>query len=301
MANSVESRLHISMHMQVDPPKQLVLEVASVCNLKCPQCWIGLRWIDRGGKSKFFPMDLFSKLCDEVQDYVKHVYLHLWGEPTLHPQLGDMIRRVKRFATIDLATHGLFIDESNVNDLALCDTSSVSIDGIDQETYSKYRVGGQFDKAMDGMKLLAKTAPKKVNWTFVVFKNNEHQIEQAKAIAHEIGVNFGDKPPLFWDRQKMDADMPTDEKHRRYRMVDGEWKLKADPLKCREFWETVYVLPNGDVLTCCYDGNAEWVMGNVNQSSLLDVWNGPSYQFARAKHSSGNLNKMCATYCQLPA
>lgn len=287
--------------MHVDPPRQLVLEVASVCNLKCPQCWIGLRWIDRNAQSKFFPMDLFNQLCDEVQGYVKHVYLHLWGEPTLHPELGSMIRRVKQFATVDLATHGLFVDESNADDLIQADTLSVSIDGLDQETYSQYRVGGDFDKAMAGMKLLASKAPGKVNWTFVVFKNNEHQIEEAKQIAKEIGVNFGDKPPLFWDRHAMDSQIPTAEKHRRYYMVNGEWKLKADPLKCREFWQTAYVLPNGDVLTCCYDGNAEWVMGNVKESSLLDVWNGAKYQAARNQHSSGTLNQMCATYCQLPA
>jgi len=260
-----------------------------------------LRWIDRGLESKFFPMDLFEKLCNEVSGFVKHVYLHLWGEPTLHPQLGEMIKRVKQFATIDLATHGLFIDESNVDDLALCDTLSVSIDGIDQKTYGEYRVGGQLDKAMAGMKLLAAKAPGKVNWTFVVFKNNEHQIEAAKLLAQEIGVNFGDKPPLFWNMDRMNSDMPTQEKHRRYRIVDGEWKLKADPLSCREFWETVYVLPSGDVLTCCYDGNAEWVMGNVKESSLLDVWNGENYQAARAKHSGGTLNGMCQDFCQLPA
>lgn len=287
--------------LTVDPPRQLVFEVASVCNLKCPQCWIGLRWIDRGVTNKFMPMDLFYKVCDEVKGFVKHVYLHLWGEPTLHPLLGEMIRRVKEFATVDLATHGLFIDRHNLDYLVQCDTLSVSIDGIDQETYSQYRVGGKLDVAMRGMKALAEKAPGKVNWTFVVFKNNEHQIEHARTIAEELGVNLGPKPPLFWNRDEMNRQMPTDEKYRRYTLKDGEWKLKADPLKCREFWDTTYVLANGDVITCCYDGKAEWVMGNVKESSLLDVWNGEAYTAARANHAAGYLNKMCQEYCQLPA
>ncbi len=285
----------------MNPPRQLVFEVASVCNLRCPQCWIGLRWIDRGAENKFMPMDLFHKVCDEVQGFVKHVYLHLWGEPTLHPRLAEMINRVKEFATVDLATHGLFITEESARDIAKCDTISISIDGLDQQTYEQYRVGGKLDDAMRGMKLLAKYAPNRVNWTFVVFKNNEHQISAAKLLAQELGVNFGDKPPLFWDKSRMDSNMPTDEKHRRYSTVNGEWKLKADPLSCREFWETTYVLANGDVITCCYDGKAEWVMGNVKESSLLDVWNGSAYTEARKNHSAGQLNPMCAEHCQLPA
>lgn len=283
------------------PPKQLVLEVASVCNLRCPQCWIGLRWIDRHGAPSLLPMDLFHRVCDEAQGYVRHVYLHLWGEPLIHPKIGEMIRRVKEFATIDLATHGLLVTEENAKDIALCDTISVSIDGTTQETYERYRVGGQLQRAMDGLTMLAETAPGKVGWTFVAFKHNEHEIQAAKELAYILGVKFGDKPPLFWDRSRMDEDMPTDEKHRRYRLVNGEWQLKADRLKCREFWETIYILPSGDVITCCYDGNAEWVMGNVNKTSLIDVWNGPEYQKARSTHLSGKLNSICEKYCNLPS
>lgn len=281
----------------IAPPRQLVLEVAGVCNLRCPQCWTGLRWIDRD--RHLMDMDLFNRVVDEAQAFVKHTYLHLWGEPTLNKHLPEMIRRVKQFSTIDLATHALFIDEAMADALAQCDSLSVSIDGVDQETYERYRVGGKFEDAMRGMKLLA--AKRSVNWTFVVFKQNEHQIQEAQRIANALGVNLGPKPPLFWDRSKMDETMPTDEKHRRYTWQDGEWKLKADRLKCREFWETIYVLPNGDVITCCYDGGAKYVVGNVWQSSLLDIWNGEKYSQMRRNHEGGTLNPMCHQYCQLPA
>lgn len=247
-------------------------------------------------------MDLFNKVIDESRQFIKHCYLSNWGEPTLNKNLPHMVRKVKEFATVDIATHGLGIDEEMAEAIAEADTLSVSIDGTDQETYEKYRVGGKLDEAMRGLKLLVKKCGHKVNWTYVVFKNNEHQIPEAQRLADEIGANIGFKPPLFWDRSKMDAQMPTADKYRRYQRVNGEWKLKADPLKsCREFWNTVYVIPNGNVLTCCYDGNAEWVMGNVKESSLLDVWNGENYQAARKQHSSGTLNSMCAKYCQLPA
>lgn len=245
-------------------------------------------------------MDLFSKVADEAQRFVKHTYLHLWGEPTLNKNLPEMIRRTKQFSTIDLATHGLHIDEAMADAISGCDTISVSIDGIDQETYEKYRVGGRLDEAMRGLKLLKDKAGDKVIWTFVVFRANENQILGAQALADEIGVRIGFKPPLFWDHSNMDEQMPSNEQLRRYTLVDGEWQLKADRLKCREFWNTVYVLPTGDVVTCCYDGAAEYVVGNVNHESLLDVWNGEPYTQMRERHMSGILNGLCERHCQLP-
>lgn len=290
--------------MTVKPPYQLVVEVSGVCNLRCPQCWIGLRWFDRGKEFHFMSMDLFNRLADEAQGYIKHTYLHLWGEPTLNKHLPEMIRRTRQFSTVDLATHGLFIDEALADVLVECDTLSVSIDGIDQATYEQYRVGGKVETALRGLRMLVAKrqalGKPKVNWTYVVFRNNEGQIPEAQRLADEIGANIGFKPPLFWDRTHMTANMPSDEKHRRYVMVDGEWKLKADRLKCREFWETVYVLPNGNVLTCCYDGAGEYPTGNINGRTLLDVWNGDVYTRMREQHLAGRLNDMCEKYCQLP-
>ena len=246
-------------------------------------------------------LPMFHKIADEAQHFIKHTYLHLWGEPTMNPNLPEMIRRTKQFSTVDLATHGLLVDEAMAEAIAECDTVSVSIDGIDQETYERYRVGGKLDDALRGLRLLVKHFRNKVNWTFVVFKENEHQIPMAQRLADEIGAHIGFKPPLFWDRSKMDSNMPTEEKYRRYVLIDGEWQLKADRFKCRELWETVYVLADGKVLTCCYDGAAEYPMGNMSAMSLLDVWNGETYSAMRQKHEGGTLNEMCQRLCQLPA
>jgi len=221
--------------------------------------------------------------------------------PTLNRELPDMIKRFKEFSTIDLATHGLCITPKLAESIAKCDTVSVSIDGVTQEVYEKYRVCGRLDDAIMGMKTLL-AAGAKVNWTFVVMKHNEHQIPEAMEIAKNLGVKFGAKPPLFWDRSKMDEQMPSDEKYRRYTydIATNRWALKADRLKCREFWETIYVLPNGSVVTCCYDGAAEYVVGNVKETSLLDVWNGEKYTKMRNLHSGGTLNPLCEKYCNLP-
>jgi MoaA/NifB/PqqE/SkfB family radical SAM enzyme len=286
------------------PPGKLVLETVSVCNLRCPVCRLGAGQIDRANDAKqpFMSMDLFEKICSECSPFVKHTYLHLWGEPTMHPKLGEMIKRVKQFSTIDLATHGMFITEKMAEEIALCDTISVSIDGIGQDVYEKYRVRGDYDKAMRGMKLLAKAAPGRVNWTWVLFSFNEHQIDEARKIASEIGVNVGFKPPYLLDERSQKEMLPKGTEYLRYTFdSEGTPVLKSNRYNCREFWETVYVVPNGDVVTCCYDFNNMIVCGNVMKDTLPDVWNGKVYQNLRTEHLARRLNKVCETLCKLPA
>lgn len=246
-------------------------------------------------------MDLFNRIVNEAQDFIKHTYLHLWGEPTLNRNLPEMIRRVKEFSTIDLATHGLGLDDRMIDALAECDAISVSIDGITQPVYETYRVGGRFTEAMSGLSRLIGRCGHKVNWTFVVFRQNEHQMEKAQQFADAIGAHIGFKAPVFWDKTTMSTSMPTEEQFRRYSLVNGEWQLKADRFKCREFWDTAYVLPSGDMITCCYDGAAEYVVGNVNESSVLEVWNGEKYNEMRHRHSGGTLNALCSKHCNMLA
>lgn len=251
------------------------------------------------GRVGFFSWELFQQIADQVQGFIKHTYLHLWGEPTLNPHLPEMIQRTKQFSTIDLATHGLSISDALADAIAQCDTISVSIDGITQDIYEKYRVGGQLKDAMHGLQMIHDRAVhSSLTWVFVVFQENEHQIDEARALAEQMGVKIHFKPSAIWDRTRIDS-IPTDDKYRRYKFVDGEWQLKADRLKCREFWETVYVLPSGDVLTCCYDGAAKSIVGNVHQTPLLDIWNDQPYQTMRTRHEAGDLNEMCREYCQM--
>jgi len=284
------------------PPRQMVLETVSVCNLRCPACRLGAGQIDRANDAKqpFMSVELFDKIMSEASKFVKHVYLHLWGEPTLHPEIGYMIKEAKKFATVDLATHGMFVDEKMAQDISLCDSISVSLDGLGQEVYEKYRVRGDYERAMRGMKLLAKAAPGRVNWTWVLFSFNEHQVEDAKKMAAEMGVNIGFKPPYLLDEWAQRELLPK-QGYSRYTIVaDGTPVLRADRYKCREFWETVYVVPNGDVVTCCYDYNNMIVCGNVLQNSLMEVWNGPVYRGLRGDHLNRRLNRVCATLCKLP-
>ncbi|PJC62411.1 MAG: radical SAM protein, partial [Flavobacteriales bacterium CG_4_9_14_0_2_um_filter_32_27] len=99
----------------------------------------------------------------------------------------------------------------------------ISIDGITQEVYENYRIHGKLDKVLEGTKNILKWKKElKSNTPYVIFqflvvKPNEHQIEDAKVLADELGVDeIRFKTAQVYDYENGNPLLPTIEKYSRY-------------------------------------------------------------------------------------
>lgn len=85
----------------------------------------------------------------------------------------------------------------NVEELVLSglDYLILSIDGATENTYSRFRRGGDFNLVIDNVKRLVaakkrlKSYTPLLDWQFLVFQHNIHEIELAKELTYSIGVN----------------------------------------------------------------------------------------------------------------
>ena len=73
------------------------------------------------------------------------------------------------------------------------DALHISIDGVTQEVHEKYKVGGNLETVFNNLKKLISTkklykSKTKIVWDFIVMRQNEHQVEEAKKIAKGFGV-----------------------------------------------------------------------------------------------------------------
>ena len=59
------------------------------------------------------------------------------------------------------------------------------------------------------------------------------------------------------------------------------------------------VKSNGDATMCMEDFNNEIVFGNVNNSSLKDIWNGKEYIQFRKDHFDVNPDIKCSEKCDM--
>ena len=52
------------------------------------------------------------------------------------------------------------------------------------------------------------------------------------------------------------------------------------------------ILSNGDVILCCNDYSKKVILGNVNNSTIKEIWNSKQYQTIRDLNNSGDYDKI---------
>jgi MoaA/NifB/PqqE/SkfB family radical SAM enzyme len=177
-------------------PIALSVEPTTSCNLRCPECPSGLRSFSRptGMLDPLF----FKKIIDEVSDHVMYLTFYFQGEPFLNPDFSEMIRYAaskKIFTATSTNAHFLTYDSARKVIESGLDKLIISIDGITQETYEQYRIGGSLEKVLEGAKHVVdwkrelKSKTPHIVFQFLVVKHNEHEIDNVKKIAGEIGVD----------------------------------------------------------------------------------------------------------------
>jgi len=183
-------------------PERLHVEPTVRCTLRCPAC--GRELAARSRREPDMSFDLYERLITEIGPHLTYLNLYDYGESFLHPRIFDMIELAKRVngeMTVIISTNGipLHTDQRRARLVSSgCDEVIFSVDGASPETYSRYRVGGDFDRVMANMRALVAerdahgSATPRVVWRYILFEWNDSdgEMDRARALADEIGVDW---------------------------------------------------------------------------------------------------------------
>lgn len=87
--------------------KRIYIEITSSCNLKCSFCQETLR------SPHFMSVDEFAHTLQQIRPYTNYIYLHVKGEPLLHPQLDEILALCRRAGvTVNLTTNGTLLAQN---------------------------------------------------------------------------------------------------------------------------------------------------------------------------------------------
>jgi radical SAM protein with 4Fe4S-binding SPASM domain len=76
--------------------------------------------------------------------------------------------------------------------------------------------------------------------------------------------------------------LPSEGRYRRYEMTDNRFVTKNRmPDNCARLWFNPVITWDGKVIPCCFDKDAEHIMGDLSQESFREIWNGPRYRVFR--------------------
>jgi len=189
----------------------LKLEPTTHCNLACPQCPVVKNFpvkphLDEHRARKMLSVDTMLDVVDQLPDLERILYFN-YGEPFLNRGTVPFLRELKRRRPdvwVGTNTHGLALPPDVVEALArevLVDKFVVSIDGAFAESYARYRVGGDLDRALRNLRALVEARERagteerfEIVWQYIFFEWNDsdEELAQAKRLAAEIGV------PILW-------------------------------------------------------------------------------------------------------
>ncbi len=281
--------------------ESLMIEPTNKCNLSCPVCPTGNKaTLKKKGCMKF---DQFKLIVDQVDGFLKNINLWGYGEPFLASNIHKMIDYVgdkKIFLTIH--TNGSFLNKEVMDVLKNNYKVSVSfsVDGLSQETYGHYRLGGDFEKVFGNMLRLIKFKQKnnlsnlQIIWQFLVNRVNEFEVSEVIEIAKKINVNklklktisIGD------DHSRYKDFIPDNQNYHRKKVTD------PNSVICFFVDSGMPVVTwDGNVLPCCQDYKDKVIMGNVFRRSLIDIWNNKKYQKFRKDYRKDK-NDFCNKKCR---
>jgi radical SAM protein with 4Fe4S-binding SPASM domain len=213
-------------------PTYLTIDPFSACNLKCPLCPTGNGRITiKKGKLQ---LDMFRHIVDEMGAYLYSIDMFNWGEPLLNKDVYEMIAYAhKRHIITSVSSNFHYFDEAAAEQMinSGLDYLILSIDGATQETYEKYRVGGDLATVLQNVRTLTETRRRLgrktpyIFWQYLVFRHNEWEIEQARQIAMELGVDEFQTELAFLEvdtRAKGEQWIPTQEQYSRYNIRELE-------------------------------------------------------------------------------
>lgn len=273
-------------------PMAVSIEPTTSCNLRCPECPSGLRSFTR--PTGMLDPELFRNTMDQLKSSLSYLLFYFQGEPYLHPDFLDLVKIASSNGIYTAtSTNAHYLDEENARKTVESglDRLIISIDGTTQDTYSSYRVGGKLDKVLEGAKNIVHWKKKLRSSTphtifqFLVVKPNEHQMQDVQRLGKEIGVDeVAFKTAQIYDYEDGSELIPDNDRYSRYRKgADGKYRVKNRLLNhCWKLWHSCVITWDGKVVPCCFDKDAEYVMGDLKEQSFREIWNSDRYNEFRS-------------------
>jgi radical SAM protein with 4Fe4S-binding SPASM domain len=191
------------------------------------------------------------------------------------------------------STNGHFIRDPEAAEKIVesgLDEIIISLDGVDQSTYTRYRKGGNIEKVFDGIRLLAEAKLKlrksqpSIHLQFILMKQNLEQRESMIQIGRNIGadkLSFKTLQLTDWDSGK--EFLPDSPELTRYdSILPGKTfitrKRHFFPNECLRLWYSLVVNCDGTISPCCFDKDGKFVLGNLLNESFETIWKGEKYQ-----------------------
>ena len=300
-------------------PLRVHVELSNKCNAMCPQC--GRNYIDKDGVLKVKPnmqtdelvLENYKKIFDDrfydTFDLQKINYCGNRSDPIASKDLHEIVEYAysKNSKTaIVIATNGGLktIEWWGKFGKMMSDKRHNVVFGLDglEDTHHIYRQRTNFKKVISNAKAFIQNGGI-AEWQMLVFKHNQHQIDDAKQMAKEIGFkNFKEVyTPRFWSKEGQQLEFKANDENyllepstieknkidnkklgEHFSFQNKDRDKEAGYIECKALKINEFFLDyDGNVLPCCWLGNSlnrksePWLKDTLRYADNMMNWYNP--------------------------
>ncbi len=258
------------------------VELTNICPMHCRFCPRGVPGRMTRPKG-YMDFALFERLIAQVnprQGRYRMMELHHLGESLLHPELARFVEHAtSRGIPTELSANPSLLDPARAQ--ALLDAGIrrmvLSLDGMDDATLGAIRGPvANYSRAERNIEALlhqlaGHPEPATVVVQMIALHRNEGQRDQ-------FLERWGQRDLPYFKAYVKALDGPDPD--------SGVERPCPTRYLCTYPWRSVVVLWDGRVVPCCLDDDARYVIGNLNEKSLGDIWTGQKASDLRVMHLS---------------
>ncbi len=252
------------------------------------------------------PRSVWERTLGEIKTCAHTVQFYFQGEPLLNKDLPQMIREAHEaglYTVVSTNAQAMTPEVAKALAASGLDRIIVSMDGLTQESYGAYRVGGDIEKVKKALQWLQEAKSVRglsaqrsvfrqrsgltIELQVLRLRTNEHEWDEFKRVYKSLGADrLVFKTAQLYDYTHGHPLMPSDLRYSRY-VPDSQsattFRRRPVSKGCFRVWSGAVITTTGEVLPCCYDKAHEHSFGNIMDAPLREIYNnGKARAFRRA-------------------
>ncbi len=263
--------------------KKIYIEITNNCNLKCSFCSEVKR------KRRFMTTEEFENILIKIKDYTDYIYLHIKGEPLLHPNIIEFLRLADKYnLKVNLTTNGTLFSKV-AKELSECN----SLRKINFSLHSENSLDNYCEEIFKKVELLK---DKIIIYRLWTLKNNQLD-SKSQEIVNKI-KKYYNLPQETVDKIYTSNNIKI--KSTIYVDKDNEFSWPEVTTHksngyCYALKTQIGILVDGTVVPCCLDSNGVVNLGNIFKESLEEIINSEKYISLKKSFQD---RKPCEKLCQ---